>query len=96
MDDNSEPTLLTLGVYSLVNEDEEKYKVTHNERQWLLHINRIQVSDKGRYMCQINAQKMTSQTGFLDVYGKVKGFFIGELMQFGCLNRTSCDQRRAY
>lgn len=70
MDDNSEPTLLTLGIYSLVNEDEGKYKVTHNERQWLLHINRVQVSDRGRYMCQINAQTMTSQIGYLDVYGK--------------------------
>ncbi|KAJ6224589.1 hypothetical protein RDWZM_003134 [Blomia tropicalis] len=68
MDDNSEPTLLTLGLHSLVTEDEGKYKVTHNERQWLLHVNRVQVHDRGRYMCQINAKTMTSQTGYLDVY----------------------------
>lgn len=70
MDERNELTLLTLGLHPLVTEDEGKYRVTHNERQWLLHISRVTVADRGRYMCQINAKTMTSQTGYLDVYGK--------------------------
>lgn len=69
MDDNSTPTLLTLGTHTLMNEDEGKYRVTQNENHWYLHINRIQVIDRGLYMCQINAKTMLSQIGYLDVYG---------------------------
>ncbi|KAH9517884.1 hypothetical protein DERF_008502 [Dermatophagoides farinae] len=68
MDDNSTPTLLTLGTHTLMNEDEGKYRVTQNENHWYLHINRIQVIDRGLYMCQINAKTMLSQIGYLDVY----------------------------
>lgn len=76
MDERNELTLLTLGLHPLVTEDEGKYRVTHNERQWLLHISRVTVADRGRYMCQINAKTMTSQTGYLDVYGRKMSYTI--------------------
>lgn len=71
MDDNSDPTLLTMGVQPLVTEVEKKYRVTQQDgRKWTLHISKVSVQDRGRYMCQVNAQHMVSAIGFLDVYGK--------------------------
>lgn len=72
MDDNSDPTLLTLGTHTLMNEEEGKYRVTNNERHWNLYINRIQTNDRGFYMCQINSQTMVKQIGYLDVLGTGK------------------------
>lgn len=66
---NSEPTVLTIGTQALFGES--KYRVTHNgHRQWYLHIKHVRVSDKGGYMCQVNAKSMISQVGFLHVQGK--------------------------
>ena len=36
-----------------------------------LHINNIQESDRGWYMCQINTDPMVSERGFLEVVGKI-------------------------
>lgn len=69
---NKESTVLTIGSQALFNEN--KYRVTNNgQRQWYLHIKHVRPSDRGYYMCQVNAKNMTSQTGFLDVQSK---FFI--------------------
>ncbi|CAG2169719.1 unnamed protein product [Oppiella nova] len=66
MDKNSEPTLLTIHTQSLLQDN--RFRVSHNNhRQWYLHINNVQISDKGYYMCQINAEQMQSQVGYLDV-----------------------------
>ncbi|CAG2110433.1 unnamed protein product, partial [Medioppia subpectinata] len=66
MDKNSEPTLLTIHTQSLIQDN--RFRVSHNNhRQWYLHINNVQISDKGFYMCQINAEQMQSQVGYLDV-----------------------------
>ncbi|KAH9390931.1 hypothetical protein TYRP_006520 [Tyrophagus putrescentiae] len=62
----SEPTVLTIGTQTLFNEN--KYRVSQNgHRQWYLHIKHIRVSDKGGYMCQVNAKTMISQVGYLHV-----------------------------
>ena len=37
---------------------------------WRLHINNIQESDRGWYMCQVNTDPMRSERGFLEVVGK--------------------------
>lgn len=39
-------------------------------RHWNLHINDVQESDRGGYMCQVNTVPMKSLVGFLDVVGK--------------------------
>lgn len=66
---NSEPTVLTIGTQTLFGEN--KYRVSQNgHRQWFLHIKHVRVSDRGNYMCQVNAKTMISQVGFLDVQGK--------------------------
>lgn len=72
MENDSTPTLLTMGTFTLVNEDEGKYRVIENERQWQLYINRIQISDRGAYMCQINTKTALSEVGYLDVYGRCR------------------------
>ncbi len=65
----SEPTVLTIGTQTLFNEN--KYRVSQNgHRQWYLHIKHIRVSDKGGYMCQVNAKTMISQVGYLHVQGR--------------------------
>lgn len=38
-----------------------------DHRNWYLHINNVQESDRGFYMCQINTVPMKSQMGFLEV-----------------------------
>ena len=38
---------------------------------WRLHINNIQESDRGWYMCQVNTDPMRSERGFLEVVGNV-------------------------
>ncbi|OTF74260.1 Immunoglobulin domain containing protein [Euroglyphus maynei] len=63
---NSEPTVLTIGLDTLFGE--RKYRVTQNsDRQWFLHIKHVRISDRGNYMCQVNAKNMISQVGHLDV-----------------------------
>lgn len=50
-----------------------RISVTHDKhRTWYLHINDVQESDKGKYMCQINTATAKTQYGYLHVVGKVK------------------------
>jgi len=66
---NLEPTVLTIGTQTLFGEN--KFRVSQNgHRQWFLHIKHVRVSDRGNYMCQVNAKNMISQVGFLDVQGE--------------------------
>lgn len=47
-----------------------RYAVIHEETHtWRLKIRQIRESDRGCYMCQINASPMKKQLGCLDVYG---------------------------
>lgn len=57
----------------------EERVVTHNARigvvhedmrTWRLRIKQLRESDRGCYMCQINASPMKKQTGCIDVQGK--------------------------
>ena len=70
MDNNLEPTLLTIHMQSL--QPDNRFRVSHNNyRQWYLHITNVQLTDKGLYMCQVNSDPMVTQTGFLDVLGEL-------------------------
>ena len=45
--------------------------VVHEDmRTWRLRIKQLRESDRGCYMCQINASPMKKQTGCIDVQGK--------------------------
>lgn len=49
-----------------------RIKVTHDKhRTWYLHIEGVQESDAGRYMCQINTETAKTQFGYLHVVGKL-------------------------
>lgn len=49
-----------------------RYAVIHEESHtWRLKIRQIRESDRGCYMCQINASPMRKQLGCIDVYGKL-------------------------
>ena len=63
-----EVTLLTLQTNTIVKDN--RIHVTHNNfKEWTLHIDNVQESDRGLYMCQINTNPMLSQYGHLDVLG---------------------------
>lgn len=45
--------------------------ITYTEKRiWQLRIRDVKETDRGWYMCQINADPMKSQVGFLEVVGK--------------------------
>lgn len=77
MDETNGLTLLTLGSHSLFTEDEGKYKVINGQyNEWSLQVNRVKVTDRGKYMCQVSAppakeSKVISAFGYLDVHGKL-------------------------
>lgn len=43
----------------------------NDHKTWFLHIRKVQETDRGWYMCQINTEPMTSQKGYLQVVGKI-------------------------
>lgn len=46
--------------------------VSHeNHRTWHLHLNDVQESDRGRYLCQINTAATKTQSGYLNIVGKI-------------------------
>lgn len=48
-----------------------RYAVSHEETHtWRLKIRQIRETDRGCYMCQINASPMKKQLGCIDVYGE--------------------------
>ncbi|RWS15612.1 lachesin-like protein [Dinothrombium tinctorium] len=57
-----------LSVHTNIIAKDNRLRVTHNNyRQWYLHVKDVREYDRGYYMCQINTEPMTSQTGFLDI-----------------------------
>lgn len=55
--------------------------VVHEDmRTWRLRIKQLRESDRGCYMCQINASPMKKQTGCIDVQGKY--YFIDTVDQW--------------
>ena len=62
----------------------QRVSLSHHDREiWRLHLERVQESDRGWYMCQVNTDPMRSQRGFLEVVGKRR-----VIMEFH-LKRTS-------
>lgn len=41
-----------------------------SNNQWFLHIQRVQPSDRGFYMCQINTDPMVYRSGYFEVVGE--------------------------
>ncbi|KAG8182042.1 hypothetical protein JTE90_013972 [Oedothorax gibbosus] len=59
-------TLLTL--HDRVISRNHRYKITHNNfRTWWLHINNVNESDSGHYMCQVNTSPMKNLVGIIQV-----------------------------
>lgn len=52
-----------------------RISVVHEERgrTWRLRIKQLRESDRGCYMCQINASPMRKQIGCIDVQGELTG-----------------------
>ena len=47
-----------------------RFYVTHDKHKtWTLHVTHVTEEDRGHYMCQVNTEKMISQTGYLQVLG---------------------------
>ncbi|XP_076238189.1 neurotrimin [Calliopsis andreniformis] len=59
-------TILTIATHVITKN--HRIAVTHSgHRTWSLHIKDTRKSDKGWYMCQVNTDPMSSNTGFLEV-----------------------------
>lgn len=72
-------TILTIASHVITKN--HRIAVSHSDhRTWFLHIREVKESDRGWYMCQINTDPMKSQTGYLEVVGKLNSL---------CSNRTS-------
>lgn len=61
-------TILTIATHVITKN--HRIAVTHSgHRRWCLHIRDTKETDKGWYMCQVNTDPMSSNTGFLEVVG---------------------------
>ncbi|XP_031839768.1 protein amalgam isoform X3 [Nomia melanderi] len=58
-------TILTIATHVITKN--HRISVTHAHRTWSLHIKDTKVRDRGWYMCQVNTDPMSSNTGFLEV-----------------------------
>ncbi|XP_026670304.1 lachesin-like isoform X2 [Ceratina calcarata] len=59
-------TILTIATHVITKN--HRIGVTHmGHRMWSLHIRDTRETDRGWYMCQVNTDPMSSNTGFLDV-----------------------------
>ena len=63
-------TILTIH-HNIITRNQRISLSHHDHKIWRLHINNVQESDRGWYMCQINTYPMVSARGFLEVNGKV-------------------------
>lgn len=67
----SDQTVLALA--SRVVSHNPRISVVHEDlKTWRLRIRQLRESDRGCYMCQINASPMKKQIGCIDVQGKCK------------------------
>ena len=62
-------TILTIH-HNIITRNQRISLSHHDHKIWRLHINNVQESDRGWYMCQINTDPMVSERGFLEVGGK--------------------------
>ncbi|OXU16352.1 hypothetical protein TSAR_007704, partial [Trichomalopsis sarcophagae] len=62
-------TILTISSHVITKN--HRIAVTHSgHRTWSLHIRDTCETDRGWYMCQVNTDPMSSNTGFLEVVGE--------------------------
>lgn len=67
-------TILTISTHVITKN--HRISVGHvGHRTWTLHIKDTRLSDRGWYMCQVNTDPMSSNTGFLEVVGNCCIFF---------------------
>lgn len=59
-------TILTIH-HNIITRNQRISLSHHDHKIWRLHINNIQESDRGWYMCQVNTDPMRSERGFLEV-----------------------------
>jgi len=59
-------TILTIH-HNIITRNQRISLSHHDHKIWRLHINNVQESDRGWYMCQINTDPMVSERGFLEV-----------------------------
>lgn len=64
-------TILTIH-HNIITRNQRISLSHHDHKIWRLHINNVQESDRGWYMCQVNTDPMRSQRGFLEVVGKLQ------------------------
>ena len=63
-------TILTIH-HNIITRNQRVSLSHHDHKQWQLHLNNVQESDRGWYMCQINTDPMRSERGYLEVVGKL-------------------------
>lgn len=51
---------------------DDRFQISHDveSEEWTLHINSVQLKDKGAYECQVPMQPVKSYTFLLDVLGE--------------------------
>ena len=59
-------TILTIH-HNIITRNQRISLSHHDHKMWRLHINNVQESDRGWYMCQVNTDPMRSERGFLEV-----------------------------
>lgn len=63
-------TILTIASHVITKN--HRIAVTHSgHRTWSLHIRDTREDDRGWYMCQVNTDPMSSNTGFLEIVGEL-------------------------
>ena len=64
-------TILTIH-HNIITRNQRVSLSHHDNKQWQLHLNNVEESDRGWYMCQINTDPMRSERGYLEVVGKYR------------------------
>lgn len=63
-------TQTILSIHHSVITQNDRVSLTYNDhRSWYLHISKVEETDRGWYMCQVNTDPMRSRKGYLQVVG---------------------------
>ncbi|KRX88716.1 Protein amalgam [Trichinella pseudospiralis] len=61
----TDPTVLITWQQRVFFGNQQKYNLEQADEHWILHINNVQMSDEGIYMCQVNTNPMIAQIASL-------------------------------
>ncbi|KRZ05010.1 Protein amalgam [Trichinella zimbabwensis] len=61
----TDPTVLITWQQRVFFGNQQKYSLEQADEHWILHINNVQMSDEGIYMCQVNTNPMIAQIASL-------------------------------